>query len=245
MPHSTSRCCSPSKEQRVQPALCHSGISALYCSPTLGCPSRTAEEGLPAAGRKVSPRSAVQAQRAGDAPPRLSPVPLQSPESRCQTVPRRPLPLVCLHHPALACSAEAANKEAGRAAGCRHLSAKRWRAATAQPSTGNDFRSLRVWARASRGTETKDLSPGASALLKMLLGFSPAEDQAWAGSAETPPPSRYLSPSWDVQPGQYANRPGAQFYQSIAFYFFLSGSLIELSELLQDQLCQVVERWLS
>lgn len=103
------------------------------------------------------------------------------PEPWCQTVPQRPLPLVCLCHPVLARSAEAANKEAGRAAGCRHLPAKRWRAATTQPSTGNDFWLLRVWVRASRGMETKDLSPGTSALLKMLLGFSPAEDQVWAG----------------------------------------------------------------
>ena len=75
----------------------------------------------------------------------------------------------------------------------------------------------------------------------MLLGFSPAEDQAWAGSAETPPLGGYLPPSWDVQSGQYSNKPGTQFYQSVAFYFFLSGSFIELSELLQDQLCWVVE----
>ena len=39
------------------------------------------------------------------------------------------------------------------------------------------------------------LSLGASALLEMLLGFSPAEDQAWAGSAETPLPGRYLPSS--------------------------------------------------
>lgn len=42
----------------------------------------------------------------------------------------------------------------------------------------------------------------------------------WAGSAETPPPSRYLPPSWDVQPGQYSTNLVLSFISPLHFTFF-------------------------
>lgn len=69
------------------------------------------------------------------------------------------------------------------------------------------------------------LSPGASALLKMLFGSSPTEDQAQAGSAETPTTGQLFASLLGCASLAIFKETWQSLFQSIAFYFFfLSGS---------------------